>query len=106
VEDDRERDHPHRLLCVVRTVRERDPGPGTELAQPKPARRDTGVQPLEDPVEEQQQQERRRERDRRREDRGNDDLVREAVPLHARGTRLHERGADEAADQGVRRARR
>ena len=49
---------------------------------------------------------RRRLAGRRRHEPGNDDLVRDAVPLHALRPRLDERGADEAADQRVRGARR
>src|SRR5207253_8397224 len=106
VQDERERDHAHRLLRVVRAVREGDPRPGAELAEAEAAVRDPGAEPDEDPVDEEQEAEGGGERDRGGGERGDDDLVRDPVPEDAPRARLDERGADEAADQRMRRARR
>ena len=58
-DDERERDDPHRLLRVVRPVREGDEAAGDELQPSEDAVHDPGVAPADDPQE--------REHDRRRE---------------------------------------
>ena len=67
--EERERDHAHRLLCVVRAVGERDPRPGRELAEPEAAVRDSRRDPDEEPVDREQESERAREGDGRGDDR-------------------------------------
>ena len=88
VREQRERDHAHRLLRVVRAVREGDERPRDELAEPEAAVARARRDALEDPEDRDQQDERAAERNRRREERGDHDLVREPVPLHALRRRL------------------
>ena len=81
--DERERDHAHRLLRVVRAVGERHPGPGRDLAEAEAAVGHARGHPDEDPEDREKQEERRDERDRRRDEGRYRDLVREPVPLNA-----------------------
>ena len=105
--EERERDHAHRLLRVVGAVGERDPGAGGELAEPEGAVREAGRHPHEEPVDARAARRRRRRTPITGATRaGIDDLWTRPCHCDARRPRLHERGADEAADQRVRGARR
>ena len=106
VGEERERDHAHRLLRVVRAVGERDERARAELPEAERAvrRRPTTSAGTA-----------RRSRAGARKPAANaivgamqrrdHDLVHDPVPLDAARSRLRDRRADQAADQRVRRAR-
>ena len=106
VGDQRERDHAHRLLGVVRPVREREQPARDDLAEPEAPRHGPGTQPAHDPVgdDDRERAERRRRRSARRPP-GSGPCPTTPSPITAPVPTAAIVDADHAADQRVRGAR-
>src|SRR5947208_11075062 len=84
---------------------EGDPAAREELAGTEPPVGDTGREPVEEPVDGDEEDECAGETDHGRGGPRDDDLVPKPGPFDPLRARLDERGADQAPDQGVGRAR-
>ena len=104
--DERERDDPHRLLRVVRSVREGDEATGHELEPPEDAVDETGRAPPDDPDEHEHDRGRTEHPEQRGQERGDQDLLDQPVPLDNVEPGSCDRGSGDASDQRVTRARR
>ena len=105
-DDQGERDHAHRLLRVVRAVRERDERGREDLA-PAEAVAAVGLRVVAagDRVREPRRREGDEARGERREDRRQDHLAEHDAVVDRHPAGADDRRADQAAEQGVRRAR-
>ena len=101
----RQRDDPHGLLRIVGAVGERDHRRGDDLADLESLGDGALRGARGDPVGEVGRDQRDEPGDDRRQDRGQEHLADQARELDRVGTRGNAGGADEAADQCVRRAR-
>jgi hypothetical protein len=106
VRDQRQRDHAHRLLRVVRPVREREQPARHQLAELEAARHRPRAQPPHDPVDGEDRDARDDEREHGCDQRGHHDLAEQAVAVDRLGALRRQRRADDSSDQRVRRARR
>ena len=104
--DERERDDPHRLLRVVRPVRERDEPARHELEASEDAVDLRRRALRDDPRDAEDQRERERDAEKRRDDRRDEHLVQDPLPLDDVLPARRHRRPDHPADQGVARARR
>jgi hypothetical protein len=103
VGDQRERDHAHRLLGVVRPVRERHHRRRRDLTPAERALGPLGGVAADHPVDEVNADRSDEAGDDRRRDGGDEDVRYQSVELHGARPSGCQRRADDAADQRMRR---